>query len=178
MVVIPASTKNSSIYAISKYEISIAEYNIFCRDSGKCKPRNRVDIELPITNISVSQMKKYLAWLSQKTGKVYQLPTDAQWRHAAIAKGKFNKQDVNCRLMLGSKQIKGVDLLNVKSGKQNAWGLKNVVGNAQELVTQGKKYYARGGAYTDSFSQCDIDLKRRHSGKKDKVTGFRVVKVL
>ena len=178
MVVIPPVTRDKAIFAISKYEISIKDYNIYCEQSGECSARNNIDDALPMTNINIKNINKYLGWLSMNTREVYRLPTDQEWLHAANAGGDQPKKDVNCRLMLGSQQIKGIDLLDVKSGKQNGWGLKNYIGNAQELVTSGSNYNVRGGAYTDSFSQCDITLKRSHSGGRDDVTGFRIIKVL
>jgi len=178
MVVIPSISKSTSVYAVSKYEISVGEFNNYCTISGECNNIKNIGDELPVTNVSVEKINDYLKWITLKTGQKYQLPTDAQWHHAANAKGSQPKKDFNCRLMLGSKQIKGNNLLNTKSGKVNGWGLKNYVGNVQELVTRNAKYYVRGGAYTDSFSQCDIDLKRAYSGKPDDITGFRIIKVL
>ncbi len=177
MVVIPAISNTSPAFAISKYEVSIGEFNQYCQLSQECKIK-KGDTNLPVNQVSVKKIKKYIKWVSVKTGQLYQLPTDEQWRHAAYGKGKTSTKDVNCRLMLGSKQIKGNNLLDTKSGKQNGWGLKHYVGNVQELVSRGTQYYARGGSYTDSFSQCDIDLKRKHSGKADSVTGFRILKTL
>lgn len=178
MVVVPPETKSSSSFAISKYEISIYDYNQYCTLSKQCKKLNRSNPKLPINNITARSVKDYTNWLSVRTNQQYRLPTDSEWRHAAYAKGKYSKNGANCRLMQGNKQIKGVDLLNTKSGGQNGWGLKNIIGNAQELVTKGNKLYVRGGAHTDSLTQCDIDLKRSHSGKADAITGFRIVKVL
>ena len=178
MVVIPPIEAGKKAFAISKYEISIADYNYFCTKTGDCKQRTSTDDALPLTKISIGSIEKYLAWLSAKTGAKYRLPTNGEWQHAAHANGQQPKKDFNCRLMLGSKQIKGLNLLNAQSGKQNGWGLSNYIGNAQELVRENNKIHARGGAYTDSFSQCTISLKRRHNGKSDDITGFRIVKDL
>jgi len=177
LVVIP-STKNIDSFAISKYEISIANYNHYCSISNECKTIRAIEPKLPVTNISIGQINQYISWLSNQTGANYHLPTNTQWTVAATADSKSKIKDYNCRLMLGSKQIKGLSLVDVQSGKQNSWGVVNFIGNARELVSDNNKYYVRGGSYVDSFSQCSISLKKSHSGKAEKNTGFRVVKEL
>jgi len=181
MIVVPENPDTASMFAISKYEISNREWNQYCQISKKCRLK-KASPELPATQISATQIQQYLSWISAKTGQQYQLPTDEQWWYAANANGKHANKDVNCRLMLGSKQIKGINLLDTKSGKHNAWGLKHYIGNVQELVLENNRqnntYFARGGAYTDDFSQCNINLKRKHSGKADAITGFRILKEL
>ena len=164
-------------YAISKYEISVSDYSKYCVLSGNCKPI--VDKERrndPMTGISLQQAQEYASWLSERTGKTYRLPTREEWQYAANANGKQPKKDVNCRLSIGEKLIKGTGIVSVNSGKSNGWGLKNYVGNVQEWVLDGSTSYARGGAYTDNYSQCDISLERQHSGNADNTTGFRLIR--
>jgi formylglycine-generating enzyme required for sulfatase activity len=77
---------------------------------------------------------------------------------------------------LGEKIIKGTGTVSVVSGEQNGWGLKNYIGNVQEWVMDdGGGVKARGGAFEDSFSNCEISLERPHNGSSDDATGFRLV---
>ena len=175
MVVVPAS-EGISLFAISKYEISINDYNKYCLLSGECR-RISGDKNRPITSISISEAERYTGWLSQRTGNAYRLPTSAEWEHAANAAGKQPKKDFNCRVTLGDKTLKGTDLISVKSGMSNGWGLKNYLGNAQEWVKDGDSVRARGGAYSDALSNCEVSLSREHGGIADEITGFRVVLV-
>ena len=64
------------------------------------------------------------------------------------------------------------------SGKPNGWGLINYVGNAREWVTSGGSLVARGGAFTDSMSECRISLQESHNGNADPETGFRLLREL
>ena len=74
--------------------------------------------------------------------------------------------------------IKGVSLISVTSGKQNDWGLVNAVGNVEEWVLKGRgrELYAAGGSRIDEFLNCNIRSLKKHSGKANELTGFRVVR--
>ena len=73
----------------------------------------------------------------------------------------------------------GDTLLEVNRGGQNAWGMMNYVGNAQEWVLGSSGgYEARGGSYKDRLGTCDIELSNSHSGRADEITGFRLVREL
>src|SRR5574337_1128785 len=68
-------------YAMSRAEISINEFNAFCRATGKCAAKSVADPDLgnaPISNISLDQARAYARWLSDLSGFTYRLPTDAE----------------------------------------------------------------------------------------------------
>lgn len=171
MVVVPGE----KTFAISKFEISVNDYNKFCANGGSCQVLKSND-KLPATGIPVSEVKKYAHWLSERTGYEYRLPTDNEWVYAATAGGKTGSKDFNCLLKMGGKILKGSAMLPVNSGKPNGWGLINHLGNAQEMVTEGESIALRGGAYNDLMSKCAVSLKRSLSGNADEVTGFRLVR--
>lgn len=171
MVVVPGE----QTFAISKFEISVRDYNSYCAVSGSCKPIQG-DFKLPVTGIPVDAMEKYANWLSEKTGFAYRLPTDSEWVYAATANGGTEGKDFNCLLRMGGNTLKGSAMLPVNSGKPNNWGLVNHIGNAQEVVTDGASVALRGGAYVDPMAQCGVSLKRDLSGAIDENTGFRLVR--
>ena len=169
MVVIPSDQP----FAISKYEISRQDFDLFCSESGKCSASGS-DPKMPVTEISFDLVNEYTGWLSTQTGKTYRLPNDDEWVYAATGDGNLGK-DFNCLLKLGGNVIKGANMLPINSGKANNWGLHNPVGNVQEWTADGT---VRGGAHKDTMSNCDISLKRNHSGGADEVTGFRILQEL
>ncbi|HKK16046.1 MAG TPA: protein kinase [Gammaproteobacteria bacterium] len=177
MVVIPSGGDIQKPFAIGKYEISIGDYSKYCALTGRCKPITDKDrFDEPQTGISLKDAENYAAWLSERTGKHYRLPTAEEWEYAANANGEQPRKDFNCRVALGEKVIKGNGTVSVISGQQNGWGLKNYVGNVQEWVIDGNNTVkARGGAFEDSFSNCDISLERPHDGHADDSTGFRLI---
>ena len=175
MVVVPEGDSQKS-FAISKYEISVGDYSKYCALTGKCKPvTDKTKFNDPQTGIRLQEAQEFAQWLTERTGKTYRLPTSAEWEYAANAGGKQPRKDFNCRVALGDKIIKGTGTVSVVSGDQNGWGLKNYIGNVQEWVVDGNTIMARGGAYEDSFSNCDISLERPHSGNADNTTGFRLL---
>jgi serine/threonine protein kinase len=175
MVVIPGSDAQKS-YAIGKYEISVGDYSKYCALTGKCKPvTDKALFNNPQTGITLKEAQDFAQWLTERTGKTYRLPTTAEWEFAASANGEQPRKDFNCRVALGDKVIKGTGTVSVVSGEQNGWGLKNYIGNVQEWVMDGDGVKARGGAFEDSFSSCEISLERPHSGSSDETTGFRLV---
>ncbi|MGB1882636.1 MAG: hypothetical protein ACPHUF_01920, partial [Gammaproteobacteria bacterium] len=85
------------------------------------------------------------------------------------------RKDFNCRVEQGGQVLKGQGIMGVNAGKANGWGLYNYVGNVQEWVVTDSGVTARGGAFEDAFSKCDISLEKSHDGTADGATGFRVV---
>ena len=174
MVVVPEKD-NGEQFAIGKYEISINDYNKYCYLSGNCKVENADDKNAPKTSITLAEAREYTEWLSERTGKTYRLPTVEEWEYAARAGGEQPRKDFNCRVTLGDSVLKGTGPVNVTTGRQNGWGLKNYVGNIQEWVTNGSGVLARGGSFQDSLSKCEIALQHDQNGNADKLTGFRLL---
>ncbi len=177
MVVVPSGEGIEKSFAIAKYEVSVSDWGKYCILSGTCQPiKDKSRKNDPMTGITLKQAQDYAAWLSERTGKTYRIPTKSEWEYAANAGGKQPKKDFNCRVSVNEKLIKGTGIVSVKSGRSNGWGLKNYVGNVQEWVIDGSTTTARGGAFTDAHSKCEISLERSHNGGADEATGFRLVR--
>lgn len=169
LVVVPGAS--GGVMAVTKYEITVGEYNAFCVATGKCRSQGGND-SLPATGISYAQAKAYADWLTDTTGFTYRLPTDAEWTHIANAGGKGPGSDFNCILMQGNTQIKGGAAIDTKIGKPNGWGLVNILGNAAEWV-EGSA--SRGGNFNVPTSQCTVDWRSSGSGGSDTV-GMRLIR--
>jgi formylglycine-generating enzyme required for sulfatase activity len=72
-------------YYVSKYEITFAQYDLFCDDTARIKPgdngwgrENR-----PVIQVTWNDAIDFCEWLSKKTGKNIKLLTEAQWEKAA-----------------------------------------------------------------------------------------------
>lgn len=177
-LVVIAGGAGVASFAIGKYETTVAEFNQYCRTSGECGGIGGGG-SLPATNLTLAQAQGYLKWLSKEAQRTYRLPTQQEWALAARADGAPADDNRNCTLdSMGIK--KGDALVPVDTGKQNAWGLVNHVGNAQEWALAdgvgGRVVLAQGGARTDPIGECSINTQRPHAGGADAVTGFRVLR--
>jgi formylglycine-generating enzyme required for sulfatase activity len=115
----------------------------------------------PAGSVWDKEAKRYCAWLSEKTGKKYRLPTEAEWEYACRAGGPPVKLD--------PKELKAVAWFSGNSDDQtqevaklkpNAWGLYDMLGNVGEWVVRldGSTAIA-GGTYKDDAE--DVTSERR-----------------
>jgi len=129
-------------FAIGRYEVTFNEWDK-CVEDGGCKYRpddrewGRGD--RPVINISWLDAKAFVTWLSQKTGKTYRLPTEAEWEYAARGGTTSpywwgrepGSRQANCReCNTGESQRTSP----VGSYKPNAFGLYDTAGNAAEWI--------------------------------------------
>jgi len=174
MVVVSGDTRKA--LAVSKYEISNADFKRYCSATGRCQALELGPDPLPVNNVSASQAGEYLDWLSAQTGYDYRLPSEREWFAAASGNGEPEAADRNCHLKYGGIE-KGTELVAARAGTGNPFGIVNAVGNVQEWVLGPEgKLMAAGGSRDDAMSRCLVTTKRFHSGEADGLTGFRVVR--
>jgi len=175
LVVMPSGSRIKA-FAIGKYEISVAEFNEFCKVSSKCNLETNKSGNLPATNIEISTVSAYLKWLSKETKQKYRLPTKKEWVYAAKSKPYVLDPNRNCQLSARGIE-KGKSLVKTVTGKQNRWGLVNYAGNAREFAfEEGRRFVVLGGSHRSEMENCTALTASSHSGNADQYTGFRVVR--
>jgi non-specific serine/threonine protein kinase len=170
LVVVPA-VQASGRFAITKQEVSWGDFGAFCTETGLCRAHGTDPWE-PVTDIPIELAREFAAWLSERSGFVYRLPTLAEWRRAARGQPDPNR---NCRVQLDGLQ-RGLGPVAANSGQANDFGLLNMLGNVQEWVVDGGAISAVGGAYSDPIQDCIAQTSRDHAGEPDPSTGFRLVR--
>jgi formylglycine-generating enzyme required for sulfatase activity/uncharacterized caspase-like protein len=129
-------------FAMSRNEITFKDWDK-CAAAGGCrfKPddRDSTRYDHPVINVSWSDAKEYVAWLRQKTGKAYRLPSEAEWEYAARGGTttpfhwgtQVGARMANCR---DCQTGEPVQTLSVGSFPPNAFGLNDMAGNAAEWL--------------------------------------------
>jgi formylglycine-generating enzyme required for sulfatase activity len=132
-------------FAMSRYEVTFAEYDLFAEATGRKKPDDQgwEGGNRPVMNVSWNDASAYAEWLSVQTGKQYRLPTEAEWEYAARAGtetkywwgndiGKNRAACEGCGAQWGwdAEQMTAP----VGSFAPNPFGLYDTVGNVWEWV--------------------------------------------
>ncbi len=153
----PQSEILQSEYRIGKYPVTNAEYAVFVRTTNRRAPEHWVDNapppgleNHPVVNVTWHQARMYCVWLSEVTGKAYQLPTEAMWEKAARGTdGKIypwgNTFDrYRCNTREGGTRAT-TEVGTYSAAGDSPYGCADMAGNVWEwtLDWYSKEYYAR-----------------------------------
>jgi outer membrane protein OmpA-like peptidoglycan-associated protein len=132
-------------FALGKYEVTFEEWDA-CVADGSCGGYRPSDEgwgreDRPVMNVSWQDANQYAQWLSQKTGRHYRLPTEAEWEYAARAglsphhllgdiPGSISANCDNCVGQWANLQTAPVGRL-----EPNPFGLFDTRGNVWEWVS-------------------------------------------
>ena len=170
-------------FAIGRREITFAEWDR-CVGAGGCKYAP-IDAgpgrdERPVVNVSWDDAQEFVGWMSKLTGKVYRLPSEAEWEFAARAgtttpywwgkgDGRGRAQCYDCG------ELAPVKAAPVGSYRPNAFGLYDTAGNAAEWVTDCWNPNFRGApANGSAWTSGDCSLRVLRGGSfADKASAIR-----
>ncbi len=149
--------KVSNFY-MAKYEVTVAEFRKFVAATGYQwnEGANQGETNDPVVNVSWYDVTAYCKALSAKRGKVYRLPTEAEWEYACRAGSRtpFNtgenlttnqaNYDGNYPYNGNPTGVYRRNTVAVNSFAPNAYGLYNMHGNVWEWCSD---WY--GGTFYD-----------------------------
>lgn len=183
-------------FYIDRYEVSVEKYKLFCKETNykmPIKPDWGWSDDFPIVNVNWEDANNYCAWLSQRTGLNFRLPTEAEFEYASKGGLKSNNYKYS-----GSNDPANVSVFNtyqpsiIGSREPNELGIYDLSGNVREwcydwydtLLTEkinlnnpegptnaidNNKYkVVRGGAF--SSSEKSIRVTSRYKGRIDAIS--------
>ena len=131
-----------SRYAISKYEITFNDYDLFSEETGREAPEDNGwgRATHPVIFVAWRDALAYAAWLSDQTGYTYRLPTVVEWEHATRAGTQsaywwgpeIERNRANCS-ECGSRWSR-LQTAPVGSFPPNPWGIYDMHGNVREFT--------------------------------------------
>ena len=196
----PQHSVNIQSFAIGKYEVTQEQWFAVMGSN----PSKRKGRSLPVEYVSWDDAQFFVEKLSQKIGKKYRLPSEAEWEYAARAGtttqyfwgDDANQADDYAWFFHNSEiETKGVGLK-----KPNQFGLYDMIGNAQEWVQDcwsdnyikapldgsawmnqdcdkhrfNEKHITRGGDYFSGEKNLRSAFREKQYNSPDFRTGFRV----
>jgi hypothetical protein len=178
---------------MTRYEITFAQFDRFCKEKAWPIPGDEGwgRGERPAINLTHDDAAMYAAWLSNKTGHSYRLPTEAEWELAARAGTEtrywwgddMDPGRANCSGCGGSWD--GRQSAPVGSFGANPWGLYDTVGNVWEWTSSApfagsdalSLRVVRGGAFSRDGSAAAVGHRVFNSrGFRSPNLGFRLVR--
>jgi formylglycine-generating enzyme required for sulfatase activity/class 3 adenylate cyclase len=126
-------------FSISKYPITVREWNQ-CSDAKACALAATGKDDAPVTNVSWTDAKQFVAWLAATTRKPYRLPSEAEWEYAARG-GTQTKYWWGDQMQTGMANCKNCSEVaaaeqpvKVGSFKPNPFGLYDMGGGVDQWV--------------------------------------------
>ncbi len=189
--------------AMSKYLVTVEDYMLFAQATGAEMPEEKhvhLGVNVPIRRLTWLSAVAYCKWLSEREGKTFRLPTEAEWEYACRAGSNAKYCFGDDVSQLGDyawyKENAQKVTHDVGTKKPNAWGFYDMHGNIWEwcsdryaenyatvpsdgsahMVRSEKGMVLRGGAW--SAEPDNLTSSRRinlGANSRNYFVGFRVV---
>ena len=189
--------------AMAKHLVTVEDYMLYAQATGVEVPEERhehLGFDVPLRRVRWTEAKAYAQWKSEREGKTYRLPSEAEWEYACRA-GSTTKycfgDDVSelADYAWYSENSEGFTH-DVGTKKPNDWGLYDMHGNVWEWcvdryaddysdtpingaaygVASEKGRVLRGGSYNADAEKCTSTSRiNLGSSGKNYFRGFRLV---
>lgn len=187
----PVRTITVSDFYMSKTLVTVAQWKHFAEKVGKKMPVEPAwgwKENHPMVNITWAEAVEYCDWLSEQTGKIVRLPTEAEWEYAANKEKKNNLTEIG---WFQENSPSGTQPVAQK--KPNKFGLHDMMGNAWQWCRDWYNWYnknqtnnpigpysgdfriIRGGSWYNFAGSCGSNIRQKSiSSARFDYIGFRV----
>ncbi|MDH5514907.1 MAG: SUMF1/EgtB/PvdO family nonheme iron enzyme, partial [Gammaproteobacteria bacterium] len=164
----PRHTVSLPAFSISEREVTFEDYDRFARATGRRLPFDETwgRGKRPVINVSWHDAVAYTRWLSEKTGRKYRLPSEAEWEYAARAGSAYSywwtdtRGAVHANCFDCGSRWDGSQTAPVGSFEASPFGLYDMSGNVQEWTADCyQNSYV--GAPTDGSARVTADCTQR-----------------
>jgi len=190
--------------AMAKYLVTVEDYMLYAQATGAVVPDEKhenLGFDVPVRRVKWTDAVAYAQWKSEREGKKYRLPTEAEWEYACRAgsEEKYCFGDDEAQLGEYAWYADNAEKVthNVGTKKPNVWGLYDMHGNVWEwcldryadnytdtpcdgsayAVASEKGRVLRGGSYNADTEKCTCTSRiNLGSGGRNYFIGFRLVR--
>jgi len=193
----PAHTVFLSGYWIGKTEVTFAQFDAFCQETGLEKPDDEGwgRGERPVIYVSWKEANDFCAWLKKKTGLAFRLLTEAEWEKAARDRYPWGSEPPANHLANFNKEIMKTDIAGSYPEGASPYGVLDMAGNVWEWLAdwyaedyyensvdsdpqgpeEGTERVVRGGSWSDSAKLVRAaNRSQENPESKLNVLGFRL----
>jgi formylglycine-generating enzyme required for sulfatase activity len=179
-------------FALARREITFKQWDA-CVVDGGCRSYRPDDEgwargDAPVVNVSWQDANAYVAWLSEKTGRAFRLPSEAEWEYAAAAGGDVFAAGAITPMLANYEDGARTRPAAVGSFAHSAFGLYDMAGNVWEWVDGCARNdenggcamrILKGGAYNSSKWRLKPGHRILKEGRaREADNGFRVARDL
>ena len=145
----------SNPFKMSAYEITNIEYEQFDPSHRELRGKYGFSVEddEAVVFVSWDDARAYCRWLSEREGRTFRLPTEAEWEYACRA-GSFTafswggafRKDMSKNNVEGAEEKRIFEPVSLASlhKRPNAWGLYDMHGNVEEWCLDWYGPYSAG----------------------------------
>jgi formylglycine-generating enzyme required for sulfatase activity len=193
----PAHKVFVSGFWIGKTEVTFAQYDAFCQETGLAKPDDEGwgRGERPAIYVSWKEANDFCGWLRKKTGFAFRLPTEAEWEKAARDLYPWGDAQPTNKLANFDKELMKTSAVGSYPLGASPYGVLDMAGNVWEWLADwyAADYYAnsadsdpqgpeegmervvRGGAWSNSAEQIRSGNRSQESPESRlNIIGFRL----
>lgn len=198
----PVRTISISAFSIAKTPITVAQYQHYCEQTSRKMPdppKWGWVADHPMVNVTWAEAVEYADWLSDQTGHLHRLPTEAEWEYAAKEGKNAYKKRYSGSDSLGRvgwfAENSGGGTKPVAQKAANSLGLYDLSGNVWEWCRDWYSWYStidlndpigpykgdfrivRGGSWYNKAETCAITNRSKcRSNARIDYLSFRVVR--